>query len=65
MVLWEVAGIDLTAITGVGLETAWLSISELGADVAAFPTEKHFCSWVRLAPNNQISDGNMLRNRRR
>ena len=59
--LWKVAGVDLTAITGVGLETALLIVSELGADVSAFPTEKHFCSWLALAPNNQISGGNVLR----
>ena len=62
--LWEVAGVDLTAITGVGLETALLIVSELGADVSAFPTEKHFCSWLALAPNSQISGGNVLRKRR-
>lgn len=62
--LWEVAGVDLTAITGVGLETALLIVSELGADVSAFPTEKHFCSWLALAPNNQISGGNVLRKHR-
>ena len=61
LALWEVAGVDLTAITGVGLETALLIVSELGADVSAFPSEKHFCSWLALAPNNQISGGNVLR----
>ena len=61
LTLWEVAGVDLTAITGVGLETALLIVSELGADVSAFPSEKHFCSWLALAPNNQISGGNVLR----
>lgn len=59
--LWKVAGVDLTAITGVGLETALLIVSELGTDVSGFPTEKHFCSWLALAPNNQISGGNTLR----
>ena len=59
--LWEVAGVDLTALTGVGVNTALLVISELGADVSAFPTEKQFCSWLGLAPNNQISGGKVLR----
>ena len=65
LMLWEVAGVGLTAITGVGLETALLIVSELGADVSAFPTEKHFCSWLGSAPNNQISGGTVLRSRRR
>ena len=58
--LWEVAGVDLTAITGVGLETALLIVSELGADVSAFPTEKHFCSWLALARKHRPRKANRL-----
>lgn len=36
------AGVDLTAITGIGLETALLIVSELGADVSAFPWKSTF-----------------------
>ena len=64
LALWDVAGVDLTAITGIGLETALLIVSELGADVSSFPTIKHFCSWLALAPNNRISGGNVLRSSR-
>ena len=49
----------------IGQEAALLIVSELGADVSAFPTEKHFGSWLGLAPNNQISGGTVLRSRRR
>jgi len=28
-----------------------------------FPTVKHFCSWLRLAPHNDISGGKVLRSR--
>ena len=64
LALLKVAGVDLIAVTGVGLETALRIVSELGAEVSAFPTEKHFCSWLALAPNNQISGGDVLGNRR-
>ena len=33
----------------------------LDADVSVFPSEKQFCSWLALAPNNQISGGNVQR----
>ena len=67
LALWNVLGVDLTAITGVGLETAMLIASELGGDVSSFPTEKHFCSWLALAPNNHVSGGVVLKpsNRRK
>ena len=42
--LGEVAGVDLTALTDVGLETVLLVVLELGADMSANPTEKHSCS---------------------
>ena len=64
LALWDLAGVDLTAVTGIGLETALLIVAELGADVSAFPSVKHFCSWLALAPNNQITGGNMLRSSR-
>lgn len=60
---WEVAGVDLTDITGVGLETALLVISEQGADASALPSENYFCSWLALAPDNQISGRNVIVNR--
>src|SRR2546430_7593838 len=38
-------------------------ISEIGTDMTAFPTVKHFCAWLGLAPRNDISGGKVLRSR--
>ena len=60
LALWHTLGVDLTAIPGVGIETALLVMSEIGGDVSQFPTAAHFCSWLALAPNNRISGGKLL-----
>lgn len=59
--LRRITGIDLTAVDGLSLDLAQKIISEIGTDMRQFPTEKHFCSWLRLAPNNQITGGKIIR----
>jgi len=59
--LRRITGIDLTAVDGLSLDLAQKIISEIGTDMSKFPTEKHFCSWLRLAPNNQITGGTIIR----
>lgn len=54
-------GTDVLAIEGVSFATALSLISEVGVDgISKFPTAKHFCSWLRLAPNNKVSGGKVL-----
>lgn len=48
-------GIDLAAIDGVGPNTLLTLLTETGLDLKAFPSARHFCSWLRLAPNNKIT----------
>ena len=36
---------------------------EIGGSVAAWPTSKHFCAWLALAPRHEISGGKVLRQR--
>ena len=55
--LFRVCGFDLTTIDGIGVDTASVIISELGLDLTSFPTEDHFVSYLRLAPNLSISAG--------
>jgi len=55
--LYRVTGVDLTAIDGIQSHVAETIISELGCDVSAFPTEKHFSSWLGLCPHNCITGG--------
>ena len=40
-------------------------IGECGTDLRAWPTAKHFTSWLGLAPSNKVSGGKMLSSRTR
>ena len=59
--LWRFAGVDLTRIDGIGTEAALTLLTEAGLDLTAFPSEKHFVSWLRLAPKTAFSAGKPLR----
>jgi len=61
--LYRWTGVDLLAIDGLNAMTVQTILSEIGTDVRAFPTDKHFCSWLGLAPRNDISGGKVLRSR--
>jgi len=60
---WRVIGVDLVAVMGLSAITLQTIISEIGTDMERFPTVKHFCSWLGLAPHNDISGGKVLRSR--
>jgi transposase len=59
----RVIGVDLVAVMGLSAITVQTIISEIGTDMERFPTVKHFCSWLGLAPHNDISGGKVLRSR--
>jgi len=61
--VYRVSGVDLTQIDGIDAGLAQEIISEIGVDMSAWPTVKHFASWLRLAPRNDISGGQVLRSR--
>ena len=56
-------GIDLSSIEGIGNGALITMLSEIGTDLSAFPSAKHFCSWLRLSPNNKVSGGKLISNR--
>ena len=56
-------GVDLTQIDGLMPYTALRLLSEIGTDMSRWPTEKHFTSWLTLAPKNKISGGRLLSSR--
>lgn len=53
-------GVDLSQIDGLGPYSAMRLIGEIGTDIRRWPTEKHFCSWLRLAPGTKITGGKVL-----
>lgn len=59
--LWRMSGADLTRIDGISVGVANVMLTEVGADLSAFPTEDHFVSWLRLAPNRPVSGGKVLK----
>ncbi len=63
--LYAVLGRDLTQIHGIGPYLALKLVSECGDDLSAWPSAKHFTSWLCLAPNNKISGGKVLSSKTR
>jgi len=61
--LYRLAGVDLVAISGLNESTVQTIVSEIGLDMTRWVSEKHFSSWLGLAPHNDISGGKVLRSR--
>ncbi len=57
--------VDPTQIDGLAPYLALKPVSECGADLSAWPSAKHFTSWLCLAPHNKISRGKLLSARTR
>jgi transposase len=62
---YRILGVDLTQIDGISESSALTILSEIGTDMGAWKTEKHFASWLTLCPNNKISGGKILQRRTR
>lgn len=58
--MYALAGVDLISIPGMNENLLQKILSEVGTDMSRFETEKHFCSWLGLAPHNAISGGRVL-----
>jgi hypothetical protein len=56
-------GVDLTQIDGIAPYTALKIIAEIGTDMHRWATEKHFTSWLTLAPKHRVSGGRLLSSR--
>ena len=63
--LFGVLGVDLTQIHGMGPSLSLKLVGECGTDLRAWPSAKHFTSWLCLAPGNKISGGKVLSSRTR
>ena len=59
----RLTGVDLAAVGGIGVSLAQTILAEIGTDMSKWPTEKHFTSWLGLAPHNDVSGGRVIRSR--
>src|SRR5271157_364221 len=63
--LYEKLGVDVTGVEGIGVLTGLILLTEVGPNLSRFRSEKHFCSWLGLCPDNRISGGKVLSSRTR
>lgn len=54
---FEIFGQDLTQIDGISTGTISVLLAEVGTNVDAWKTEKHFASWLRACPGMNRSGG--------
>lgn len=58
--IFEMAGVDLTAIDGLEASSVLTILSETGTDMTPWPSEAQFASWLALCPNKWITGGRPL-----
>ena len=61
--LYRLTGVDWSQVDGMDVQVAQTIIAEVGTDLNAFPSEKHFANWLGLCPTNETSGGKVLRRR--
>ena len=52
---------DLTRVPGLGSYAVLQLVGETGCDMSPWKSDKHFTSWLALAPNNKESAGRIFR----
>ena len=60
--LQRICGVNPAAIHGMNTSLAQRIVVEAGSSMQQFPTEKHFCSWLGLAPKHEITGGKVQKN---
>jgi len=63
--LASVCGVDLTRLPGLSTLAVEVIISETGLNMDCWKSERHFCSWLKVCPDNRISGGKVLSSRSR
>jgi transposase len=63
--LYRMIGVDFTQVDGLDVLTVQTIVSETGLSPDAFPTIKHFTSWLALCPDNRITGGKVKSTRTR
>ena len=59
--LHQLAGVDLCDVDGLNTLTVQTILSEISPDVSAWPTYKHFASWVGVCPYQDQSGGKIIK----
>lgn len=54
--LRQLLHVDITAVPGIGVDTAMQLVAELGTDFSKWPTSGHFASYLGLCPDLRISN---------
>jgi hypothetical protein len=54
------SGVDVTQISGISELSALAIYSEVASDMSRWKNEKHFTSWLGVAPNTKISGGKII-----
>jgi transposase len=63
--LYEMTGVDLTQVDGLNALTIHKVISETGVDMSAWPSGKHFASWLTVCPHNDKTGGKVIKSHTR
>jgi transposase len=61
--LYQISGVDLTAIDGLDSLTVQTIVSEIGTDMSRWRSIKQFTAWLGLAPQVEKTGGKVLRTR--
>jgi transposase len=62
--LQRILGVDATTIDGIDVMTVQTVLAEVGPDLSPWKTERHWSSWLNLAPKRDISGGRVIRHTR-
>jgi len=63
--LYRMSGVDITQIDAIAVQTVEVVLSEYGADLSRFPTEKQFVAHLTLAPRVATSGGKPVKKKKR
>ena len=59
--LERILGVNATSIDGLDVMTIQTVLAEVGPDLRAWKTERHWAAWLNLAPKREVSGGKVIR----